>query len=79
MFCGDFEVIAPGKCVSAGTLISLGADRKVMTLQATLGPIDPRLQPPLGRKFPVAALDALAPVSAIAVNGYLAAIRKCQK
>lgn len=41
MFCDDFEVIAPGKCMSAGTLISLGADRVVMTKQATLGPMTP--------------------------------------
>ena len=49
MFCDDLEVIAPGKCMSAGTLISLGADRIVMTKQATLGPIDPTLQHPLDR------------------------------
>ena len=78
MFCDDFEVIAPGKCMSAGTLISLGADRIIMTKQATLGPIDPSLQHPLGPAIPGAAPDARAPVSVEAVNGYLEAIRGCR-
>ena len=26
MFCDDFEVVTPSKCMSAGTLISLGAE-----------------------------------------------------
>lgn len=71
MFCDDFEVIAPGKCMSAGTLISLGADRIVMTKQATLGPIDPTIQHPLGPSIPGASPDARAGVSVEAVNGYL--------
>lgn len=76
MFCDDFEVIAPGKCMSAGTLISLGADRIVMTKQATLGPIDPTIQHPLGPSIPGASPDARAGVSVEAVNGYLDEIRK---
>ncbi|MYD61288.1 MAG: serine protease [Gemmatimonadetes bacterium] len=78
MFCDDFEVIAPGKCMSAGTLISLGADRVVMTKQATLGPIDPSIQHPLGPSIPGASPEARAGVSVEAVEGYLDAIRKCQ-
>ena len=77
MFCEDFEVIAPGKCMSAGTLMSLGADRIVMTKQATLGPIDPTIQHPLGPQIPGASADARAGVSVEAVNGYLDAIRAC--
>jgi hypothetical protein len=46
-FCRELEVIAPSKCWSAGTLICLGADRIVMTRQATLGPIDPSVDTPL--------------------------------
>ena len=46
MFCDDFEVIVPGKCMSAGTLITLGAHRTVMTKQATLEPIDPSIRHP---------------------------------
>ena len=75
MFCDDFEVIVLGKCMSAGTLVSLGADRIVMTKQATLGPIDPSIQHPLGPSIPGASLDARADVSVEAVNGYLDAIR----
>ena len=76
MFCDDFEVIAPGKCRSAGTLISLGANRIVMTKQATLGPIDPTLQHPLGPAIPGAPNpEARAGVSVEAVYGYLDAIR----
>ncbi len=78
MFCDDFEVIAPGKCMSAGTLISLGADRIVMTKQATLGPIDPTIQHPLGPSIPGASPDARAGVSVEAVNGYLDAVRACK-
>ena len=40
-FCKYFEIIVPFNCHSAGTIISLGANRIVMTKQATLGPIDP--------------------------------------
>ena len=78
MFCDDFEVIAPGKCMSAGTLISLGADRIVMTKQATLGPIDPSIQHQLGPSIPGANPEARAGVSVEAVNGYLDAIRNCK-
>jgi len=42
IFADDLEVIVPAKALSAGTLIALGADRILMTKQATLGPIDPR-------------------------------------
>ena len=62
MFCDDLEVIAPGKCMSAGTLISLGANRIVMTKQATLGPIDPTIQHPLGPSIPGASPESRAGV-----------------
>ena len=62
MFCDDFEVIAPGKCRSAGTLISLGANRIVMNKQATLGPIDPTLQHPLAQLFQVPPTRKRVPV-----------------
>ena len=77
MFCDELEVIAPGKCMSAGTLISLGANRIVMTKQATLGPIDPTIQHPLGPSIPGASPDSRAGVSVEAVKGYLDAIRAC--
>ena len=75
MFCDSLEVIVPGKCMSAGTLIALGADSIIMTKQATLGPIDPSIQHPLGPSIPGASPDARAPVSVEAVNGYLDAVR----
>jgi len=37
----DFEVIIPSKALSAGTLISLGADKIIMPLGSFLSPIDP--------------------------------------
>ena len=78
MFCEDLEVIVPGKCMSAGTLITLGANQIIMTKQATLGPIDPSLQHPLGPPIQGASPDARAPVSVEAVRGYLAAIKDCE-
>ena len=51
MYCDEFEVIIPYKALSAGTLISLGANRIVMTKQAILGPIDPSLDSPLNPKM----------------------------
>jgi membrane-bound ClpP family serine protease len=76
MFCDDLDLIAPGKCMSAGTLIALGANRIIMTKQATLGPIDPSIQSPLNPSIPGATPDARAPVSVEAVNGYLEAVRR---
>jgi ClpP class serine protease len=40
-FCDELEVLIPLKALSAGTLISIGSDRIVMSKQAALGPIDP--------------------------------------
>lgn len=71
MFCDELEIIVPARARSAGTLICLGADRLVMTKQATLGPIDPSLSGPLNPQIPGAAPDARAPVSVEAVRGYI--------
>lgn len=70
-FCDEFEVIIPSKARSAGTLISIGAKRIVMTKQATLGPIDPSLTGPLNPGIQGAPPDARVPVSVEAVNGYV--------
>lgn len=78
MFCDDFEVISPAKCMSAGTLISLSADRIVMTKQTILGPIDPTLQHPLCPQIPGGSPDARAGVSVEAVIGYLDKVRACK-
>lgn len=70
-FCDDLEVIVPFKALSAGTLISLGANRIVMTKQASLGPIDPSLNGPLNPLVPGSAPNHKAPVSVEAVQGFL--------
>lgn len=71
MFCDDLEIIVPHKARSAGTLMCLGADRIIMTKQATLGPIDPSLTGPLNPQIPGGAPDARASVSVEAVKGYI--------
>lgn len=70
-FCDEFEVIIPSKAHSSGTLISLGADKIVMTKQATLGPIDPSINTALNPQIPGANIQAKFPVSVEAVKGYL--------
>jgi hypothetical protein len=74
-FCEVLEVIIPLKAMSAGTLISLGADRLVMTKQAALGPIDPSLNHPLNPSVPMGPQLARVPVSVEAVRGYLDAAK----
>jgi len=39
--CDEFEVLVPYKAHSAGTLISLGADKIVMSKLGELTPVDP--------------------------------------
>jgi hypothetical protein len=70
-FCEDFDVIAPSKAHSAGTLIALGAQHIFMTKQATLGPIDPSVNTPLNPQIPGGPPDARLPVSVEAVNGFI--------
>ncbi|HEY7242571.1 MAG TPA: hypothetical protein VH678_01645 [Xanthobacteraceae bacterium] len=74
-FCDELEVLIPLKAFSAGTLLSLGADKIVMTKQAALGPIDPSLTHPLNPPIPVGNQIARVPVSVEAVRGYLDAIK----
>ena len=69
MFGDELVVIVPHKAHSAGTIISLGANRIVMTKQATLSPIDPSITTPLNPIIPTT--HELFPVSVEAVNGYL--------
>lgn len=75
-FCDELEVLVPLKALSAGTLISLGADRIVMTKQAALGPIDPSSNGPLNPQIPGAPPGITAPVSVEAVRGYLEAAKQ---
>lgn len=69
-FCDELEVIVSAKALSAGTLISLGANKIVMTKQAALGPIDPSINHPLNPLIPNAP-HIKAPVSVEAIRGYL--------
>lgn len=70
-FCKEFEVIIPFNCHSAGTLICLGANKIIMTKQATLGPIDPSVNGPLNPMIPgVNNPNARVPVSVEFVNAY---------
>ncbi|ORE95409.1 putative periplasmic serine protease [Stappia sp. 22II-S9-Z10] len=74
-FCDELEVLIPYKAMSAGTLISLGAHRIVMTKQAALGPIDPSLVHPLGPQIANGNQLARIPVSVEAVRGFLDAAK----
>ena len=69
-FCDELEVIVSAKALSAGTLISLGANKIVMTKQAALGPIDPSINNPLNPMIPNAP-HVKVPVSVEAIRGYL--------
>lgn len=76
-FCDELEVLVFSKAMSAGTLMSLGADRIVMTKQAALGPIDPSLDNhPLAPMVMVNGQNVPWPVSAEAVRGYIAEVKK---
>ena len=75
MFCDEFEVLIPLKALSAGTLISIGADRVVMTKQAALGPIDPSVNNPLNPQATIDGQSKQVPVSVESVRGYLDAAR----
>ena len=70
-FCDDFEVIVPFHCHSAGTLICLGADRIVMTKQATLGPIDPSVNGMLNPQVVINNQQIRVPVNVEFINGYI--------
>jgi Serine dehydrogenase proteinase len=75
-FCKDFEVIIPFRCQSAATLISLGANRIVMTKQATLGPIDPSTNGLLNPRAELNGQNIRVPVSVEHVKGFLDMAKK---
>ncbi len=76
-FCEDLEIIIPFNCHSAGTMIALGANRIVMTKQATLGPIDPSISGPLNPQIPgTNNPNAKVPVSVEFVDAYLQMAKK---
>ena len=72
MFCDDLEIIVPAMAHSAGTLMCLGANRVIMTKQATLGPIDPSITGPLNPLVPGNLNpNVRAPVSVESIKGYI--------
>ena len=76
MFCEELEVLIPSKALSAGTLISIGADKIVMTKQAILGPIDPSVNNPLNPQINIGGQLKQVPVSVESVRGYLSLTRE---
>lgn len=70
-FCKDFEIIVPFRCQSTATLICLGADRIIMTKQATLGPIDPSTNGLMNPQININGQIIRIPVSVEHVNGYI--------
>ncbi|EJD6653609.1 serine protease [Raoultella ornithinolytica] len=71
-FCDELEVIIPSKCLSAGTIMALGANKIIMTKQATLGPIDPSLTSPLNPIATINGQESISPVSVEDIKAYLA-------
>ena len=71
MFCDELEILVPSKALSAGTLMSIGADKIVMTKQAVLGPIDPTITSPLNPQVNVGGQPTQVSVSVESVRGYL--------
>lgn len=71
-FCKEFEIIVPSLSRSSGTIICLGADKIMMTKQATLGPIDPSLNNPLNPPNPMEPNNPRAKVSVSveSIQGY---------
>ncbi|MDP3106034.1 MAG: hypothetical protein Q8M95_15685 [Candidatus Methanoperedens sp.] len=60
-FCNEYSVLIPYKAYSAGTMITLGADKIVMGKKAELSPIDPTLMKAVNK-------EASAPPSEISVE-----------
>ncbi|KGA41225.1 serine protease [Pectobacterium odoriferum] len=75
-FCKELEVIIPAKCLSAGTLMSLGANKIVMTKQATLGPIDPSVNGPLNPQVVINGQLSQWAVSVEEIKGYIAVAKE---
>lgn len=75
-FCKDFEVIVPFRCQSTATLISLGADRIIMTKQGTLGPIDPSTNGLMNPQVNINGQNVRVPVSVEHVNAFINMAKK---
>jgi len=76
IYCEQLYVIVPHKAHSAGTIISIGADKIIMTKQATLSPIDPSITTQLNPVINNPHHPQLHPVSVEAVNGFIELAKK---
>lgn len=76
MYCEDLEVIVPFTALSAGTLIAIGANKIIMTKQATLGPIDPSVTTPLNPMARGQGIETPVSISVENVRSYLDVARK---
>lgn len=70
-FCNEFEVIIPSRAHSAATLLSLGADKIIMTKQATLGPIDPSVNTQLNPSIEGQPPQIRYPISVESIKGFV--------
>lgn len=77
-FCENFNVIIPFKAHSCATLISLGANKVIMTPIGQLSPIDPSIEHPLGPvvQIPGQPVGRIAPVNVEDVNGFIELAQK---
>lgn len=77
-FCKEFNVIIPFKALSCATLISLGANKIIMTPMGQLSPIDPSVQHPLGPVIQIPGQPAgqIVPVNVEDVNAFVDLARK---
>jgi len=71
-----FEIITPARAHSAATLISLGADKLVMTKGATIGPIDPSTNSAFNPEAPGKPPQTRLPISVEEVAGYFELAKK---
>jgi hypothetical protein len=71
-FCNEFNVIIPFKALSTATLVSLGANKIIMSPMGQLSPIDPSVSHPLGPKIQLPGQPAqIVPVNVEDVNAFL--------
>ena len=68
--CDEFEVLVPYKAHSAGTLITLGADKIVMSKLGELSPVDPTTGHPFNPPNPMMP-QQLLPISVEDLNSFL--------
>lgn len=61
-FCEKYDVIVPFKAMSCATLITLGAEKIIMTRMGQLSPIDPSVTTPLAPQVPTGISGQTRPI-----------------